>query len=209
MRTTTIDIDLDRKALTQSIKQLRAYRDDLIKRGEMFVSRLAAEGVTVAQGRMVDNKYQRYIRFESRVEVEGKAYIIGFVSGISDEMHTSYWYPSATAEEERSAVVNPILMAEFGSGLNANIHGYMAGSAASIAGRGTFPGQTHAYDPRGWFWYESGSADLGDQDTIVGAAANGRIKHHSYGEVPAAPMLTAKGRMWSAVERIARQVFGD
>ena len=78
-----------------------------------------------------------------------------------------------------SAVVDPLLMAEFGSGQFA-VEGH----------RGTFPNQKHAFDPNGWYWRDL-SGEL----------------HHSRGITPTRPLYKAKEEMTQQIREVAERVF--
>ena len=58
-------------------------------------------------------------------------------------------------------------------------------------GTGTFPGQTHAEDPEGW-WYQ----------TLDG------VWHHSKGIAPTMPMAKAQAEIYDQIASVAREVFG-
>ena len=87
------------------------------------------------------------------------------------------------------ADVSPILMAEFGSGLRAN--NAKGKQMDPPMGTGTFPDQTHAEDPNGW-WYK----DLNE------------VWHHSYGVTPTMPVWKAYMEMYDLIESTAKEVFG-
>lgn len=90
-----------------------------------------------------------------------------------------------TLEGVKSAMVSPMLMLEFGSGLRAENPANISG-----VGTGTFPSQTHAKDPGGW-WY----MDLDGE------------WHHSKGVSAKMPMYFAGKEMREKLVRIAKEVF--
>lgn len=81
--------------------------------------------------------------------------------------------------------ISPLLMAEFGSGFNANDM-FNLGKY----GQGTFPNQKHAFDANGWYW----------------VTPDGE-KHHSYGESPTHPMYSMVLELLFEVQSVAREVF--
>jgi hypothetical protein len=127
-------------------------------------------------------KYGKYITFTKQLEnIENgcKAIMIATNTGII----TSEW---RTKDGVKTADISPLLMVEFGSGRRAK-------NPMNVpnVGTGTFPGQTHATDPSGWWWM-----DLDGE------------WHHSYGVTPKMPMYEASKAMFSDAERIAMEVFG-
>lgn len=85
----------------------------------------------------------------------------------------------------KKATVSPMLMLEFGSGLQAENPANIPG-----VGTGTFPGQTHAENPGGW-WYM-------DLDGVW---------HHSRGVSAKMPMYFAGKEVRAKIVSIAREVF--
>lgn len=57
-------------------------------------------------------------------------------------------------------------------------------------GPGTYPGQTHAFDPNGWYFKDSGGTTV-----------------HSFGNPPAAPMYVTVKELEMELEKIVREVF--
>ena len=90
-----------------------------------------------------------------------------------------------TLEGVKRATVSPVLMLEFGSGLQAENPANIPG-----VGTGTFPGQTHAENPGGW-WYM-------DLDGVW---------HHSRGMAAKMPMYFAGKEIRAKIVSIAREVF--
>lgn len=90
-----------------------------------------------------------------------------------------------TLEGVKRATVSPMLMLEFGSGLKAENPANIPG-----VGTGTFPGQTHAENPGGW-WYM-------DLDGVW---------HHSNGVSARMPMYFAGKEMRAKIVSIVREVF--
>lgn len=175
------------------MNQLRAYQNSLQSKCEAFVQALAQKGIAAGEialgGADEDAErhggYGKYITFS--VETNPDRYgVKAVLAATNTGIIKSEWRQADGSVSE--ADVSPILMAEFGSGLRANNE--RAGEFGM--GTGTFPGQTHAEDPTGW-WY----MDLDDQ------------WHHSYGVTPSMPMANAFRSMFDAIAETAKEVFGS
>lgn len=176
-----IKINLSTSSIQSAIKEIKQYQFDLNKKCELFVKRLAECGIQVAQSRT--GSFGKYITFSSKAEGNAngcKAIMIATNTGI---IHSEW----RTIDGVKSADVSPLLMCEFGSGLQAQNPMNIPG-----VGTGTFPGQTHAEDPNGW-WY----MDL-----------DGKW-HHSKGITPKMPMYYAAMKMQENVIKIAKETFGS
>lgn len=165
--------------LNQTIDELHQYAQRLAERCEQFVSELADIGITTAkwnlfsivndtEGNMISYGDKVFFSKDVNFDTEGATAII-----IPESQ------PYVSAWSTGIALVDPLLMAEFGSGMFA-IEGH----------RGTFPEQKHAFDPNGWFW-----RDL-----------NGQL-HHSYGIEPTRPLFKAKEEMSNQIHEVAERVF--
>ena len=165
--------------LNQTIKELHDYADRLAQRCEQFVNELADIGIETAranmlnlindtEGNTIDVANNVYFSKELEESVDGATCII---------LPTSQ--PFFTQWQTGSAIVDPLLMAEFGSGMFA-VEGH----------RGTFPEQKHAFDPNGWWWRDVG----------------GEL-HHSRGIRPTRPLLKAKEEMEQQIHAVAERVF--
>ena len=191
MRKVTLATRLTRKDLNQTIRALKQERQYILELAKVFVNRLAVYGIVAAQGEMAGNKYAPYITFSKRYELgdsdKARPVTVVLVYGKNTAEYIAEWDTNASGTRKRKAVVNPILMAEFGSGFYANTEGYE--NVGDNAGQGTFPDQVHAFDDIGWFWYEDG------------------VKHHSFGEAPLAPMMHAYEEMRGIIRKVAEEVF--
>ena len=176
-----IKISLSVGSVREAQKQLEQYKKDLIAKCEKFCRRLADKGITVAKQNV--GEYGQYITFA--IQTEPTAYGAKGVLYATSGLVTHEW---VTATGVMSADVSPLLMAEFGSGLRGAINP-RAGEFGM--GVGTFPGQTHAEDPSGW-WYQ----------TLDG------VWHHSYGEEATMPMTRASAEMIDQIVTTAKEVFG-
>ena len=136
----TIKIDLfDGKSLQQAIKQIEAYRDDLPRKCELFVRRLAELGIPV-----IDSN-------------------IAAAQGDSDKGHNTYIKINSFGSYSQAELIcegKDLLFIEFGAGVHYNGHlgssphpkgnelGYTIGSYGKGQGKNDF-----------WFYYaDSGEA---------------------------------------------------
>lgn len=182
-----IKMTLSKASIIAAKKALRAYKKTIWKQQcEEFVSRLADKGIAVAEAHA--GHWGPYLRFSKQISPKrwgAKA----VMSGAYTQLVERRWKVIEGGKEVvKSAYVNPLLMAEFGSGKYAVSNKY---AKRYGAGRGTFPGQTHAWNDSGWSW-------LTEDDRWM----------HSSGEQPSMPMFTAYEEMMRDVMNVARQVFG-
>ena len=174
-----LEISLNTRSLNHAIGELKRYKLNLESKTQIFLDRLLEEGIRVAE--MHTGRYTGYIAFEKDIKV-GKKVCVGVLTGLNTKPFISTWKVKGG---KKSVEVNALLMAEFGSGWLANVIWNVPG-----VGQGTFPGQTHATDPGGWWWE--------DEDGT---------KHHSIGEAPYYPMYSAEMAMLEKIDSIAREVF--
>lgn len=173
---------LSASSMQAAMQQLQDYKKNLQHKCEIFVQRLANKGIIVAEQNL--GAYGNFITFNVEVNPHqngATAILIATNTGIIK----SQWI---TKEGVKEADVSPLLMAEFGSGLRAN----NARAGEFGMGTGTFPGQTHAEDPDGW-WYMDLSGEW----------------HHSYGVSPTMPMWRAAMEIHDQIIETAREVFGS
>ena len=185
---TRVKAKLSLSSIQQAQKQILAYRNDMIAKCEKFVTMLANKGILVAEdnlGGVEDDQggYGKYITFTVKTEPE-KYGVKGVMIASNTGIIQSEWI---TKDGVKTADVSPLMMAEFGSGLRAN--NVRAGEFGM--GTGTFPGQTHAEDPEGW-WY----MDMNEE------------WHHSRGVIPTMPMGKAYAEILDQIETVAKEVFG-
>lgn len=181
---TKISFNLSASSVRKAQKELLRYKKDLLAKCEKFVRVLANKGIIVAQQNT--GEYGKYIVFSVEVQPEKdgvKALLIASNTGLI----RSQWL---TKEGVQEADVSPILMAEFGAGLRANLSNNPKAKELGM-GTGTFPGQTHAEDPDGW-WYMDLEGEW----------------HHSYGLYPSMPMWNAANEMFNELHETAKEVFG-
>jgi len=84
-----------------------------------------------------------------------------------------------------------LLFIEFGAGIrfnNGNTHPFAKDYGYGV---GTYPGQTHAYDPNGWYYRVGGNL------------------HHSYGTEATMPVYKAYMTMQEKATEIAQRIFNE
>lgn len=175
----TITMTLSQSSIQNAIKELRQYQSDLNRKCEIFCQKLAKIGIQTAKENT--GNFGKYISFTYEVKDRTKGCKAVMVATNTGIIHSEWM----TKDGVKYADVSPILMCEFGSGLKAENPKGIPG-----VGTGTFPGQSHAEDPNGWYWM-----DLGGE------------WHHSYGVTPKMPMYHASIDMILNIQKIAREVF--
>lgn len=173
---------LSQKSINHLIGEVKKYQLSLQDKTGMLVSRLLSEGIQVAQFRV--GAMGKYILFQKDVEDRTNK-VVGVLIGENRNVIKSVWNYYG---KSKSATVSPILFAEFGSGWFSEV----LFDDVSGVGQGTFPGQEHAFDPKGWNWMDM----------------DGKW-HHSKGFKPTHPMYIAEMRMLELIYEIAREVFAD
>ena len=172
-----IKVRLDSKSIANAISQLEDYSRSLEKAGAEIVRRLSLMGYDVAYTVMGGHVY------------------------------TGETINSLTIEEESPtrmklvASSTAILFFEFGAGVQGVGHP-KAGELGM--GAGTYPNQTHAFDPNGW-WFPTDDSQL-----AVQYDSQGQGWGHSYGNPPHMPMYQAAQAMKKDLITVAREVLqGD
>lgn len=184
-----ITCHLSAKSVKEAQKQLTKYKRELKKRCETFVRRLAELGIRTAYNVMDDDEISKYLIFDRTLEPTQYG-ARGVMYATQTGMIRSEWRTLNNASGIETADVSPLLMAEFGAGIPFNQPGNPRAGEFGM-GPGTFPGQTHAMNPDGW-WY----MDL-DYEW-----------HHVYGIEASMPMTIAAIDMRNDLFTVARDVFG-
>lgn len=176
-----VEISLNQKSVNHAIGQLKAYRDSLATKNEQFVYELLNLGISVAEEHA--GGYGKYITFSKKGK--GGITTIGYLVGEDAQKIVAEWDYYG---ERKTAVLSPILLAEFGSATYAEALFDVGG-----VGQGTFPGQTHAFEDSWWYkeWDENGKGEW----------KRGR------GVTPTHPMYHAKMKMYEQIYNVARKVF--
>lgn len=178
-----INASLNKRDITDAINKIKWYQSYLQWKMEQFVSELAEVGIEIAKQNILVEE-DGVLKDRSNL-VEFTKDVSGSVEGVTcivtalPQPYTTYWKQSKNGKKMYSAQVNPLLMAEFGSGAKA-IDGH----------RGTFPAQRNAFRDH-WVWY-----DLDGE------------KHYSSGSEPSRPLFKAKQEMEQQILTVAKRVFG-
>lgn len=176
-----IKATLSQSSLRQAQQEIQRYKQEMLVKCRTVAERLCEAGIRVATENL--GGYGKYVTFSTEITPQ-KSGIKAVLMATNTGLIKSEW---RTRDGEKSADVSPLLMAEFGSGLRAN----NPNASKFGMGTGTFPGQTHAENPEGW-WYMDLEGEW----------------HHSYGVTPTMPMYKASKEMMDNVTKIVREVFG-
>lgn len=177
----TILFGLSVREVQNAIKELRQYQSDLNRKCEELCRRLTQDGILIAKAHIGSSGFGKYIHIGSEITPQQA----GCKSILYMEDASKIKSEWRTKEGTKSATISPMLMLEFGSGLKAQNP-----SGVSGVGTGTFPGQTHAENPEGWYYMD----------------LEGNW-HHSTGVSAKMPMYFAGKELREKVVAIAKEVF--
>lgn len=166
----TIKCSLSAKSIQNAINELKAYEKDLQRKNEIFVKKLSEIGLDVIQTTM-----------ESIPDEEKGSYYTEIINDINGNIIGASIRLSG----------DKVLFIEFSAGITYGTQNYPLPSGSQY-GVGTYPRQTHAFSPYGW-WYVDESGE----------------KHHSYGNRAYMPMYHAEVAIILAVRKIAKEVFSS
>ena len=170
--------DLSISGLNNLKRQLLQYKDELPTKCEKLVSKLLQSGVAVSQSKISESPLGKYVTVTTNISAD-KVGCKGILLA-----------KGAIKESEGYAPFSILLAIEFGAGIHYNPTPNPS-SAEMGYGVGTFPGQLHAFDPNGWyFWSEE------KQQWI-----------HSYGVKATMPMYSADIEIIQNVVKVAKEVF--
>ena len=172
--------DLSSNGVEALKRQLLHYKDSLPVKCEKLVSRLLQSGVSVSQTKISESPLGKYVTVTTDVSADNMG-----CKGILLAKGT-------VKEQEGYAPFSILLAIEFGAGVHFNPTPNPL-SAEMGYGVGTFPGQVHAMEPGGWyFWSEE------KQQWI-----------HSYGVKATMPMYSADMEIIQNVVKEAKEVFEE
>lgn len=178
---TTISINLfDSKSIRQAKKQLEKYNQGIYDKCAKFTKKLMDVGISV--GKKNCGEYSSQITFRKKYENTPYGFT-GTVEITGNKVIRTWRYKG----DYRSVYINALLMAEFGSGFEAEV---IVPNVEGQVGQGTFPDQKHAFDEGGWTWTDENN-----------------VTHHSMGETPTHPAYYAWMEMKQQINSIALQVF--
>lgn len=169
-----IQVYLSEASINDAIRQLEGYRDSLDRKAKELCERLAHIGYEVSYQVLAEHIYSGETIGSLQVVEEGKNKYILQAGSVA------------------------LLFLEFGAGLRGSGHP-LAGQFGM--GPGTYPGQTHAFDPNGW-WFPTEDANL-----AVRVDDEGRMWGHSYGNPPYMPFYNASKKIREDLLKVAQEVF--
>lgn len=177
----TIEVNFSSSGMRKLTKELEKYQRKIDSRVVTFVNQLATLGIKV--GKENRGEYGNLITFTKKVSTSNDG-ATAIITVSDEEIAKTWWYK----DEYRYDWINPLLMAEFGSGKFANIANVEY--VGVVGGQGTLNTYGHAYDEDGWWW-----------TTLDG------VTHHSYGEKPTYPVYSAYMEIVSQINNVAKEVF--
>lgn len=159
-------------------KELIFYRDELPRKCELLVDRLAKIGLHVANMQLQESPLGRHVSMRIDISPEQmgcKAILISTGTVFQSEGYADF---------------NVLLAIEFGAGIHYNQ------TPSPIAGDfgygvGTFPGQTHAFNNDGWYYWDERTQEW----------------KHTYGVKATMPMYSASDTIIKEIVRSAKDVF--
>lgn len=168
-------ISVDGKGVDEMLKGVQEYRKWLVRKTDELAKRLADKGYEFSYQVLSNHVYSGQTLASLTVERVGPArYVV-------------------KAESEA------ILFLEFGAGVIGYGHPEPQGY-----GPGTYPGQTHALDPNGW-WFETDDPNL----AIRTSKKTGKMYGHSYGTPAYMPMYSSVKALEMEFKAIAQEVFSN
>lgn len=172
--------ELSVKGIEAIKRQLLQYNESLTIKCEKLVSRLLQSGIEVSQSKISESPLGKYVTVTTNISADKMG-----CKGI-------LFAKGAVKESEGYAPFFVLLAIEFGSGIHYNPTPNPLSEKMGY-GVGTFPGQIHAMNPGGWyFWSEE------KQQWI-----------HSYGVKATMPMYSADMEIIQSVLKIAKDVFNS
>ena len=164
----TIKCNLSGKSIRNAIKELKNYENNLQRKNQIFVQKLADVGILVIRETMESIPTEEKGSYYTETINNSNGDLVGAAIRLTGDK---------------------VLFLEFSAGVTYGTDAYPLPSGSEY-GIGTYPGQTHAYDPNGWWYIDE----------------NGE-KHHSYGNRAYMPMYHAEEAIILAIRSIAKEVF--
>lgn len=171
-----VDI-LSHASIERLKKELLYYRDELPRKCELLVERLAVIGLHTANIQLQQSPLGGYVSMNIDVSPEKMGCKAIFVS------------TGAVLQSEGYEDFNVLLAIEFGAGIHYNPKPNPNADKFGL-GVGTFPGQTHAFEDGWWYW------DDGEQEW-----------RYTHGVKATMPMYEASRAMIQEIVRAAKDVF--
>lgn len=175
-----IKVNLSPSSFRTAAKEVQAYQKNLPAKCRTLVERLTEIGLQEAKARIGQSPLGSTITITTKAspaKVGCKAILVGVGQ-------------TQQPADEKFEPINTLIMVEFGAGITYNPVDNPTASEFGF-GIGTYPGQTHAFDPEGWMYKD----------------ADGKW-HHSFGIKATMPMYGATQAMGDQISKIAKEVFG-
>lgn len=125
-----ISISLSQSSIQAAIDELNKYKNSLKRKQEIFIERLAKEGIQVIRSTMESIPDEEKGSYYTEIVNNSQGDIIGAAVRLSGDK---------------------ILFLEFSAGITYGTNSYPLPSGSQY-GMGTYPGKGHWDDPNGW-WY--------------------------------------------------------
>lgn len=174
-----ISFGLSIREIKQTVNAIERYKKDHNSKVKEFCQALVMFGQVKAIQSANDSPLGKTITITtdiSRTATGCKAMLIGI---------------GQTRQSEGYDPVNTLLLIEFGSGIKYNPNDNPKANEFGM-GVGTFPGQIHAFQEEGWYYW-------GEDEQW----------HHSYGVKATMPMYNASKEMRAQIVKIAKDIFNS
>lgn len=168
-----IRLSLSVDEISQAIQRLEDYKKDLERKNKIFIERMAAVGIDVINVVMQEVNPKQENDFDYKAEL------------IEDNGKTIC---RATIQ----VTGRKLLFIEFGAGIRYSTPQHPKASEFGY-GVGTYPGQIHAFDPKGWWYWNEKEGGF----------------RKSYGIKAYMPVYKAATAMILQVKEIAREVYAS
>lgn len=207
MKTKEYKATLSQKSIKELQKMLQNYKKDIANKCKLFCTNLADEGIRIAQSNLGGSQaFASNIVFTK--EIAATTYgckCLMIMADSSPIVRQWLGIDENHKEIQKTALISPVLMVEFGSGWKADAspEHIEAVNPSNEVGKGTFPSQNnmpngninHAKNPtpglgNRWAW-----KDLSG------------VWHTSNGYAPNMPMYRAYNEMLTIINRIAEESF--
>lgn len=173
-----VDI-LSQSSIKNLQKELTKYRGSLQDKSVELAKRLSDIGLRVTDLKINESPLGKYVSVQSSIsEEEAGCRAVIMTTG---KIFQSPGFPP----------FNVMLAIEFGAGIHYNDKENPYSKKMGF-GVGSFPGQMHAFDKEGWFYWD---------DTAQGW-------RHSYGVKATMPLFYAYNEIFEKAKAAAKEVFG-
>lgn len=173
MASRTIKVPFSVDGLTKLANNFQKYTDNIIRKNQYFVERLATLGIPVIDAKIAESQGDSEKGHSTHIEIQGLG--------------------QSTCMAKLVVNNKDILFIEFGAGIHFNNAKKNNPKAAELGyGVGSYPGQTHAFNEKGWYYTNGAGSAI-----------------HSFGTEATEPLQSAVVEIISRIEEIAREVFSD